>query len=781
MACAVGLGVVLGGALTPQDARLLLVLGLGLLVLAWAAARPAFGAGAVAAAALALGAASTCIERTEYRTNRLGGWVDSLEAREPVRVRGRAASDAWEVNGDWILLLDVVEAERRGRPEAVTGRVRVRVGGVASRPEVIAGDVVSVWTTLARPRGFGDSAADDAEARAFRGGIHATGYCKSALVVSVERPPFVARSLSGRIGLARAWARSRLVGFIPGGPELDVTRAMVLGDKTGLDDATAEAFRIAGTYHVLAISGAQVALVGALLLVPLRWAGVPRWARAVAVSAALGGYALFVGGDVPVVRAALMASVLLTGRALDLDSDGANLLGLAGLMLLVWRPSSIGDAGFQLSFAATLGLLVLARPVRGLLCLPRLPLGIDLALAVSVAAQLALLPLLLQVFHRVAVAALVLNLVAVPLSTLVLLAGCGVIVASSVSTALASAVGHLAWYCARALVLSGSVVRWAPALDVRLPTPSPAAVVVYLIGLALVASGRRPRAALGMTAIGLLGLLTGSAVPLGDGTLRLDVVDVGQGDCLVLHSPGGKVLVVDTGGAFDRPLEFGESVVGPHLWADGVRSIDRLILTHAHPDHVGAVPFLLRSFRVGDVWEGPAPSDDPIYARLDEGLRDARVPRRTVLGGLSAAWEGVRLDVLWPGPPRPRRRRTRNDDSVVVRVAMGRVAFLLTGDLEASGEAHVAGAAADVLKVPHHGSRTSSTPDFIRRVGPRVAVVSVGFHSSFGHPHAEVLERYARAGALLFRTDLDGTVRFATDGRRLWVATARTGLTERLR
>jgi competence protein ComEC len=144
-------------------------------------------------------------------------------------------------------------------------------------------------------------------------------------------------------------------------------------------------------------------------------------------------------------------------------------------------------------------------------------------------------------------------------------------------------------------------------------------------------------------------------------------------------------------------------------------------------------------------------------------------------------WEGVRLDVLAPGPPRLQRRRTRNDDSVVVRAQLGQVAFLLTGDLEAPGERRIADVSADVLKVPHHGSRTSSTPDFIRKVGPRVAVVSVGFHSSFGHPHAEVLERYARAGILLLRTDLDGTVRLATDGQRLWVETTRTGLDERLR
>jgi competence protein ComEC len=402
---------------------------------------------------------------------------------------------------------------------------------------------------------------------------------------------------------------------------------------------------------------------------------------------------------------------------------------------------------------------------------------------VSIAAQLALLPLLLQIFHRAAFAALLLNLVAVPLSTAVLLAGSAVIAASAVSAPLASGLGSLAWVSARALVVSGSVVRWAPAFDLRLPTPSPAAVAVYVVGLLLMASGRRTGIALSLTGVGLLGFVTGSAVAPGDGRLRMDVVDVGQGDCLVLHSPSGRVLVVDTGGVFDHPFDFGESVVGPHLWAGGVRAIDHLILTHGHPDHVGAVPFLLRNFHPGDVWEGPAPSNDPIYRELDAFLQDSRVRRRTVVRGLSTVWDGVRLEVLAPTPPTPRPLRTRNDDSVVVRVQLGETAFLLTGDLEGHGESRLVGvsARASVLKVPHHGSRTSSTPHFIEGVGPRAAVISVGFQSSFGHPHAEVIERYAQAGIRLFRTDLDGTVTFSTDGRQLWVETTRTGLRERLR
>jgi competence protein ComEC len=778
LACAFGLGALLGSDLLGENVLPLLVLSLTALVLAWAA-RPAFATLAVAGAAVALGSASIAVEHGEYHQSPLGAWVDSLPDREPVRIVGRAASDAWASKDDWWLLIDVTQVETRGSVGPLIGRVKVRVGGKAERPEVIQGDRLAVWATLHRPRGFGDAAADDTEGRAFRNGIQAFGYCKSPLVVSVESPPWADRGPLDRLALLRAWARHALVEFVAAGPEQDVTRAMVLGDKAGLDEETAEAFRIAGTYHVLAISGAQVALVGVLLLFPLRWLGTPRIAQAFLVSAALGAYALFVGGDVSVLRAALMAGVLLTGQSLELDGDGANLLGLAALALLAAKASNLGDAGFQLSFAATLGLLVLSRPIRRLTLLRPLPLALDQALAVSLAAQLALAPLLIHIFHRVAAAALLLNLLAVPLSTAVLLAGWGVIGASTFAVGLARVLGTLTWLCARGLVLSGQVVRVLPVLDARYPSPSPAAVAVYLVGLGVLALGRRRRVALTLTLVGLFGMLWGRGVPAGDGRLRVDVVDVGQGDCIVVRSPSGRALVVDAGGSFDRPFEFGETVVGPHLWAEGVRSIDHIVISHAHPDHVGGVPFLLGAFRVGDLWEGPAPTNDPVYRGLEARANGIR--RRTVVRGLSIDWDGTRIEILSPPPPARPSRRTRNDDSLVMRVRQGRTAFLLTGDIEAPAESALPDPASAVLKVPHHGSRTSSTWDLIRRVGPVSAVISVGYHSSFGHPHPEVLARYLRAGVRLFRTDLDGTVRLSTDGWRIWVETDRTGIRERLR
>jgi competence protein ComEC len=767
LAAAFALGSLLGGDLGAREAAVLLTFS-GFVLAAALIRFSALSTAGVVAAAVGIGAAGAGVEVAAYERQPLGAWLARGEDPAPRLIEGLAFGDARDSPDRFSLVVDKKEGAVPG------GRVRVEIGGLAARPEVLDGDRVRLFATLRRPRGFHNPGAFDAVAAARHEGIVATGYCKSPKLVSVLGRGGVGllRDIAAR---GRSAARAVFRRSIAPGPEEGMVRAMVLGDRTGVAPETAEAFRAAGTFHVLALSGTQVALLAGLLVAALRLARASPLTLAVIASLGVGFYSMFVGGDVPVVRAALMTVVVVMGKALDLDADLANLLGLAALLLLAHRPSNIADVGFQLSFGATLGLLLLTAPI--LEWLPRLPLRVDAALAGSLAAQIALLPLLAAQFHRMTPAALVLNLVAVPLSSGVLLAGFGLL-AVAWSPLLASWAGALAWAFSHALLRSCEPASWLPGLDPRLATPPTLAVLVYAAGVAsLLKRGSRAKS-LALLAGGLLGMLAPPGV--GDGRLRLTVLDVGQGDGLVVRSPKGRVRLVDAGGSYNSRFDIGEAVVGPYLWSQGIVRLDSVLATHAHPDHVGGIPAILRGFSVGEVVEGPAPRHDPVYDALDAILTSARVPRRSVARGASEVWDGVLVRVVGPTPGGSRPWRTRNDDSVALELVLGDVHFLLTGDVEARGEARLPARRAQVLKVPHHGSRSSSTPEFVRRVAPRVALVSAGFRNRFGHPDPGVMARYREWGIAL-STSEEGALTVSTDGQHIWVETYEGVHEERLR
>jgi competence protein ComEC len=303
---------------------------------------------------------------------------------------------------------------------------------------------------------------------------------------------------------------------------------------------------------------------------------------------------------------------------------------------------------------------------------------------------------------------------------------------------------------------------------------------VHLSGLVLLARGHRARG-LALLMVSHFGLLYGRPRVPGDGRMHLSVLDVGQGDSLLLRSPAGRALLIDAGGSWNPRYDVGERRVAPVLWEQGIRHVDALLVTHAHFDHAGGVPFVLHAFDVAEVWEGPSVPGDAAWRRLDATLRGARVARRTVLRGVSVGWDGVELRVLGPWPPQGTLPRVRNDDSVVLLARLDQIAFLLAGDVQGSAERRLDLPQSLLVKVPHHGSRSSSGPRFVRRTRPRVAIMSIGARNPFSYPHSEVLRRYRAAGALVLRTDIDGTVEAATDGRRLWTRTAGEAVERRIR
>jgi competence protein ComEC len=405
------------------------------------------------------------------------------------------------------------------------------------------------------------------------------------------------------------------------------------------------------------------------------------------------------------------------------------------------------------------------------------------SLAASLAAEIALLPVSAWTFSRVTSAGLLLNLAAVPLMGLVQVGGIVVSCLGGVE-AIAAPAGWIAHVAASGLTGSARLVDAAPWLAARVPPPSLVLVAGYYLGLAvtLLAHGNRRACGIGMLLASAVAIITGQpagwlSAAHGPGGLRVTVFDVGQGDATLVEFADRSSVLVDSGGIpfGNSTFDMGSRVLSPALWARGVRGLDTVLLTHGDPDHIGGARAIIDDFAPDHVWEG-VPVDR--HVPLQEVLREARqggaqIERRQA--GDEIRIGGARVRVLHPPLPDWERQRVRNDDSVVVEVLYGNVAVLLLGDVGAGIERSIlprlTPARLRILKVAHHGSRTSTSRELLEHWRPQIAIISCGRGNTFGHPAPEVLRRLESIGATTYRTDRDGQVTIDTDGQRVNVRT----------
>jgi competence protein ComEC len=662
------------------------------------------------------------------------------------------------------------------------------------------GDTVVVTATLETP-----PVLDQFDYRAWLAtrGIHSLA--RRARVTTVARGGGnpVRRGL---IALRTACRRT-LAASLPE-PEAALATGILLGDDDGIPKPVADAFKTTNTSHVIAISGSNIALLVALLMATCGPLLGKRRAVPV-VLAVLVAYTTLVGADAAVVRAAVMGGITVFGVLLGRPSQATVALMAAAWAMTAYRPSYIEDLGFQLSFAATVGLIVFstrlteraetlfARGIGGARAQAVVRLTGE-AVIVTLAAQVTTWPLIAFHTGAVSLVGLAANFLVVPAQPAVMGLGGLATVAGIAWSPAGRVLGALAWlplaYTIRVVELAARVplasITWTMPLSllalyyaVLALTAWPRACQALRDGARRVASGvHDPGAApalvgrltSGWTPVAALGaavaLTWTAALARPDGLLHLFALDVGQGDALLVVTPSGRRMLVD-GGPVPSAVLAG---LGRHLppWD---RRLDVVVLTHPDADHVGGLAAVLERYDVATVIVPPTRGTAPDAAAWRAALAGEGAAVVTGTAGVRVALDetgGVRADVLWPPPSGP---GTANEDvnarSVVLRLAHGRVTMLLPGDIEADTEARLlAGGApldADVLKVAHHGSDTSTTPPFLAAVSPALAVVSVGAENKFGHPSPSVL---ARLGAVTVRrTDQAGTVEAVSDGRAVWV------------
>jgi competence protein ComEC len=597
-------------------------------------------------------------------------------------------------------------------------------------------------------------------------------------------------------------------------PEAGLASGIVIGLRDRVDRDLAADFTTVGASHVVAISGWNIAIVGAC--VAALCGRLSRRRRAIVTAAAIVLYVVFAGASASVVRAGAMAGVVLVARESGRAGHAAAALGWAALLLLLVDPHLVSDAGFQLSSLATAGILAWATPFSAWLTARarRLPGWLTECLAVSLVAQAATLPVVLLSFGRLAIVSPVVNLGVVPLvapamaACAVALVG-GLAVAAGAPAVIATVLGLPAWFLLSVIVGMVQAAAGLPFASATIEPPwNAVAAATSAVAVGGIVAARRlgilsklrrlrssgsqggARATVGarekhhpnrrkpsrLVAIALAAASTALVLVAAyrpDGVTRITVLDVGQGDAILVEGSRGGRMLVDGGPDPDRLLVELDRRLPP--WD---RRLDLLVLTHPHEDHVAGLAMLLERYRVGRVFEGGMRGPGPGYAAWATALARSGAPRRgTLVTGDRLAVDDLRFRILWPDPGRvprepPDTGRGINDVSIVMLGDIGGRRILLTGDVEDDVDPILAARGLppiDFLKVAHHGSGTASTVAFLGVVRPSLAVVSAGADNPYGHPARTTLDHLREAGATVFRTDTDGSVQVSFAAGRMSV------------
>jgi competence protein ComEC len=707
-------------------------------------------------------------------------------------------------HGSQALEATVVDEPRpRGeRQQVVVDQVTVTNEDGGSRP---AAGRVLVWLPRGLLVGAGDrlrfeaalEAPQDFDGFAYRAYLARQGVTAIAstyrLTVAGRQLGVISEALHG----TRGWLLHGLNALVPE-PEAALAAGILLGVRSGIDPAINDAFARAGLTHVVAISGWNIAIVAALAAGaarPLTRLAGGRWLAAAAAAGTVAGYVLLTGASPSVVRAALMAGALLLARLGGSRSHAMSALMLAALLMVLAAPGVVWDVGFQLSALATAGLIWFGAAFEARL--RRWPALIREPLALTMAAQVTTLPVILLNFERFSLIAPIANVLVVPLVPLVMLtsalaalAGASLAPLPLVGDLLAWAAGGAAWLYLRLMVVAGQAAAAVPLASLEVGAPGwlaaawyPALIVArHRIGSAPREAGQAGQALAGggfVTRIGrpvpltagtllVVGALTFLTRP--DGRLHLVVLDIGQGDAILVVAPSGRTVLIDGGPDPDLTMRrLGERLP---FWQ---RRLDVLVLSHPHEDHVAGLVPALERFAVGAVFEPGRDYDNPSYARFVALARaEPAAERRSVRAGDVIELGGdTRLRVLYPDErdaQAPLPDGDINNGSLVMLLESGPFRALLTGDAEAPVEALLLERGlvgpVDVLKVGHHGSESSTTPGLLSATLPRVALISCGADNEYGHPHAITLEHLATVpGLVVRRTDLEGTIEIVADGR----------------
>ncbi|PTM59535.1 DNA internalization-related competence protein ComEC/Rec2 [Desmospora activa] len=704
----------------------------------------------------------------------------SVQGGETWRLEGIVVSPP-EVDGDrgrWIVQVKQIE-DTAGRTIDVDERLLVQKQFYQHEQKQATiklkrGQILRFSARLQSPEPARNPGAFDYRTYLYHRGIH--------WIAEVDAMEVVDDSTSWRSGVdsLRSFLGERLEVIYPE-TTAGMIRGMLLGERKEVPPQVEEDFALLGLIHLLAISGLHVGIFVGCLFGGLQWSGMRRERAAAVTMLAIPIYVLLTGAGVPVVRAGMMGILALLALMLRRFSDSLSFLAVALVAMLIWNPYALFEVGFQLSFTVTAALLIAVRPLAHVFPFPW-P-RFNQLLAVTLTAQWASLPLILHHFREISLLSGLLNLAVVPVVSIAVipvaflalllslvhegLAWLPALFSSWVLEQVVAVVHHIAAWNVGRLIVSPPSWGWIAAYAV-----TGAGLLMGFTGGPLL----RRRLLPGALVMSLV-LAWWAWLPAGwaNAELRITFLDVGQGDCVVIETPANRVLVVDGGGNLPffqeewqqprRDYEVGRDVVVRYLQYRGIRRIDEMVLSHGDADHIGGLRAVARRYPVERVIRNHHPPQSDMEAELMELLyaRGAEV----LVPQTGAEWElepGIRWQFLHPGETLG---TEPNNDSVVFLLTAFQQRILLTGDIEEEAERQLLRQwdlpPLDLMKVAHHGSRTSTAEEWLEQTRPQMAVISAGRNNRYGHPSPEVVERLGNHGVQLWRTDRDGAVTFILD------------------
>ena len=604
--------------------------------------------------------------------------------------------------------------------------------------------------------------------------------------------------------------------------ESSILKTMVFGERSAISKEMRNIFSSTGIAHLLAVSGLHVGFVAfASFLIFKKFfaflflnfyrrlflvGAVQRFAAFFTIFPVL-YYSILAGGNPATVRAAIMAVVYLLSLVLYREGDIYNTLSLAAMIILIWHPPSLFNIGFQLSFIAVLSIAYgfsrfqIKKDNNPLLVAERLSLRefflrhrwlYNFTFS-SIFATLGTLPIIAYHFNLISIIGPIVNVLAIPLSSLIVPLTLIFSILSNISEQLASLLINIPVFLTFILVEIARLFTNIPYYSIRVPTPSLLTIfMIYPLFIGILNFNRHKWIKFGTISVCLFliffWVLTHYSSLVTRHSLRVTYIDVGQAECSLIQFPNGKNMLIDGGRLMDD-FDAGSSIVAPYLWDIGVTKIDYVIGSHPDSDHVGGLLFILNEMPVRNYFDNGQESIDLIHVKLCEIAKEKNISYMALHSGDKIEIDNkVRVEILHPTREisnlksqisNLKERGHDNNFSIVMKITYGNFSVLFTGDIEKEAEEFMIGQGADlksiILKAPHHGSSSSSTEEFIKAVNPEVAVFSVGYNNPFRHPNKKVLSRYKEARIKIYRTDMDGLIEIESDGKNYTVKTYSEG------